>query len=376
MPAGIVPPSKLSPHVTTDPPASFLVFNLAPHSSPSAVVCVTNAASSAVAFKVKTTDKSRYLIKPNQKILEPGKSVRVHLAIRMKSCNTLLHDAFESSRSDERTKDKFLVQTLQIDPIFYEAVKSDSSTLHTKLQELWEKAAKERKNFNYIKFRVKFSYPKVRVDPLSIPPTIEGASSVGITTEDESQVFSESEGSHATTSVVTSRSDSRQGAAGVEGGNDSSADIGGQNSTRTGSKDGKEDKSDFTRLAGPTAVFQQPQEPPELRTGISPKSSVATAPSNELKVLRKKYEDAVIHNISQMARIRELENEVSQRSDDIDEGFDAPTDGALRTRGQNGGSHTYEFSRGEMQHETSFGFVHVLLIAMISFLLGRISNTS
>lgn len=60
--------------------------------------------SSAVAFKVKTTQPKRYLVKPNQGILEPGQSERIQIQIVPKDRAAL------AAKPQAGAADRFLIQ--------------------------------------------------------------------------------------------------------------------------------------------------------------------------------------------------------------------------------------------------------------------------
>jgi len=85
-----------------------------------------------LAFKVKTTQPRRYLVRPNQGIVEPGNSVTITIITVEKDRQALIQafDRLGQSALDH-SKDKFLVQSCVVDTEFakrYLAEKSKSTT--------------------------------------------------------------------------------------------------------------------------------------------------------------------------------------------------------------------------------------------------------
>jgi len=79
-----------------------------------------NAASNTyLAFKVKTTQPRRYLVRPNQGIVAPGSSDSVNIVLVEKDKQMLLQSFDRLGQSAlDHSKDKFLVQSCAVDPIF------------------------------------------------------------------------------------------------------------------------------------------------------------------------------------------------------------------------------------------------------------------
>jgi hypothetical protein len=83
---------------------------------------VTN---SHIAFKVKTTQPRRYLVRPNQGIVAPGSSESVIILLVEKDKQMLLQSFDRLGQSAlDHSKDKFLVQSCSVDEEFAEAFNS------------------------------------------------------------------------------------------------------------------------------------------------------------------------------------------------------------------------------------------------------------
>ncbi|CAM9476570.1 unnamed protein product, partial [Ectocarpus sp. 4 AP-2014] len=89
-----------------------LSFELFPDSQPGCVLYVSNAAGVTVAFKVKTTEPRRYLVRPNQGMIGPGEREAVNVYLIEKECNLLIHEGVQTPSSLGKVSDKFLVQTV------------------------------------------------------------------------------------------------------------------------------------------------------------------------------------------------------------------------------------------------------------------------
>lgn len=76
---------------------------------------------SRIAFKVKTTQPRRYLVRPNQGIVEPGSSEAITILLVEKDKQSLLQSFNRLGQSAlDHSKDKFLVQCCPIDQAFAE----------------------------------------------------------------------------------------------------------------------------------------------------------------------------------------------------------------------------------------------------------------
>lgn len=79
----------------------------------------TGKTDSHIAFKVKTTQPRRYLVRPNQGIVSPGKSESVTILLVEKDKQVLLQSFDRLGQSAlDHSKDKFLVQSCVVDDKF------------------------------------------------------------------------------------------------------------------------------------------------------------------------------------------------------------------------------------------------------------------
>eukprot|EP00904_Undaria_pinnatifida_P005199 jgi/Undpi1/1809/HiC_scaffold_12.g05196.m1 len=87
-----------------------LVFDLFPNSQPGCPLYINNSSEVTIAFKVKTTEPRRYLVRPNQGMVAPGKTGPVNVYLIEKECNVLL----QSPATLDKVTDKFLVQSVAL----------------------------------------------------------------------------------------------------------------------------------------------------------------------------------------------------------------------------------------------------------------------
>ena len=71
--------------VTLSPPET-LIFQLEKDVSPRAVLKVTNTSQNKVVFKVKTTQPSWYYVRPNQQVVDVGKTEEVAIVLVDAEC--------------------------------------------------------------------------------------------------------------------------------------------------------------------------------------------------------------------------------------------------------------------------------------------------
>jgi hypothetical protein len=104
-----------------------------------------NAASNTyLAFKVKTTQPRRYLVRPNQGIVAPGSSDSVNIVLVEKDKQMLLQSFDRLGQSAlDHSKDKFLVQSCAVDPIFAKKYFAQKTELNDDHSPEGIKAAKE-----------------------------------------------------------------------------------------------------------------------------------------------------------------------------------------------------------------------------------------
>ncbi|KAL0592216.1 hypothetical protein ABG067_000323 [Albugo candida] len=106
-------------------PSEYLTFHLQPSASPQSKLSIRNtSADRIIAFKVKTTRPLRYLVRPNQGMLQPDGSASIVVSLQQKDCEELLR--LEPSER-QTLNDKFLVQSIYIENSFYESVRARGS---------------------------------------------------------------------------------------------------------------------------------------------------------------------------------------------------------------------------------------------------------
>ncbi|KAM3567254.1 hypothetical protein VYU27_010597, partial [Nannochloropsis oceanica] len=91
-------------------PADRIAIDLASNETARTIIHVQNISSQPVAFKVKTTQPKRYLVKPNQGILEAGGSDRIQIQIVPKD------RALLATKPGQAASDRFLVQAVACEP--------------------------------------------------------------------------------------------------------------------------------------------------------------------------------------------------------------------------------------------------------------------
>jgi len=72
-------------------PPEMLAFNLVdPSVAPKSILTVVNKGNQKIAFKVKTTKPRRYLVRPNQGLVDVGQSTEVTVILQQKDCEELI----------------------------------------------------------------------------------------------------------------------------------------------------------------------------------------------------------------------------------------------------------------------------------------------
>ncbi|CAM9575059.1 unnamed protein product [Phaeothamnion confervicola] len=141
-----------------------LSFTLARNAQPGALLTIKNTTpDQTCAFKVKTTEPKRYLVRPIQGLIGAGGQESVNVYVVEKECNALL-DVMTSGA--EPSKDKFMVQTVPVTNEFFDHV----STLPAKgqadeLARLWSEVPK--KELRNKKLSVEFTLPESAGRPAS-----------------------------------------------------------------------------------------------------------------------------------------------------------------------------------------------------------------
>lgn len=121
-------------------PESELVFSLSPNeATPRCMMTLRHSGGSEyIAFKVKTTQPRRYLVRPNQGLIAPGTAETISILLVEKDKQVLLQNYDRLGQSGlDHSKDKFLVQSCTVDNSFA-AKKSGSQTeLYDALTSMW-----------------------------------------------------------------------------------------------------------------------------------------------------------------------------------------------------------------------------------------------
>mmetsp|Transcript_8413 Transcript_8413/g.20698 ORF Transcript_8413/g.20698 Transcript_8413/m.20698 type:complete len:318 (-) Transcript_8413:244-1197(-) len=122
-------------------PESELVFSLSPNeATPRCMMTLRHGGGSteSIAFKVKTTQPRRYLVRPNQGLIAPGTSETISILLVEKDKQVLLQNYDRLGQSGlDHSKDKFLVQSCAADSSLA-AKKSGSQTeLYDALTAMW-----------------------------------------------------------------------------------------------------------------------------------------------------------------------------------------------------------------------------------------------
>lgn len=129
---------------------------------PLAFITISNeeatTATTAIAFKVKTTMPKRYLVRPNQDMIMRGDLAKVKIILQTKERNVLVANP---GTNDGKCKDKFLVQSVALTHEQYtelsEIKDKDAKEFSAKLSEMWKTRSKE--DFNNTKLKCHMTFP-------------------------------------------------------------------------------------------------------------------------------------------------------------------------------------------------------------------------
>jgi hypothetical protein len=87
---------------------------------------------------VKTTQPRRYLVRPNQGLIAPGKAETISILLVEKDKQTLLQSYERLGQSGlDHSKDKFLVQSCEVSSSFAAKASGDSNELYEALTTMW-----------------------------------------------------------------------------------------------------------------------------------------------------------------------------------------------------------------------------------------------
>lgn len=125
-------------------PESELVFTLlANEATPRCSMTLRHGGGTAdsIAFKVKTTQPRRYLVRPNQGLVEPGSFETISILLVEKDKQVLLQSYERLGQSGlDHSKDKFLVQSCTVDNSFATKKSESQAELYDALTVMWNSA--------------------------------------------------------------------------------------------------------------------------------------------------------------------------------------------------------------------------------------------
>lgn len=121
---------------------SFLLSSISNDNTQSTLRIISNESTAPMLFKVKTTRPLRYLVRPNQGIIQPGETALVIVVLQKKDCYELL-----SMNENERSlaNDKFLVQSASVTAsVASEMAAYDAKQQAVAITEAWNNMPKEK----------------------------------------------------------------------------------------------------------------------------------------------------------------------------------------------------------------------------------------
>lgn len=126
-------------------PESELVFTLSPNeATPRCMMTLRHGGGTdeCIAFKVKTTQPRRYLVRPNQGLVVPGTSETISILLVEKDKQVLLQSYERLGQSGlDHSKDKFLVQSCTVDKSFAAKKSGNQTELYNALTAMWNSVA-------------------------------------------------------------------------------------------------------------------------------------------------------------------------------------------------------------------------------------------
>lgn len=140
--------------VTLSPP-DCLVFELERGNQSKTILKVTNVSQGSIVFKVKTTQPTWYYVRPNQQMLEAGKTEDVEIILVDTECNRYL-DQIDEGNEDRLDKHRFLVQSIVISD---EETKRINGLPSTQRNEQFSRVWDGKDNKRNIKLKVDFITP-------------------------------------------------------------------------------------------------------------------------------------------------------------------------------------------------------------------------
>jgi len=128
-------------HTLQIDPESELVFTLSPNeATPRCSMTLRHGGGTEefIAFKVKTTQPRRYLVRPNQGLIAPGTSETISILLVEKDKQVLLQNYDRLGQSGlDHSKDKFLVQSCTVDSTFAAKKAGNEKELYEALTSMW-----------------------------------------------------------------------------------------------------------------------------------------------------------------------------------------------------------------------------------------------
>jgi hypothetical protein len=168
-------------------PPEMLAFNLVdPSVAPKSILTVTNKGNQKIAFKVKTTKPRRYLVRPNQGLVDAGQSTEVTVILQQKDCEELLNS--QAGQAD--STDKFLVQSAVVSDSFYaDTLLKPQKEQTDELSSMWQTA--DKKSFTNKKLKCDFKFGQTLQQQVHTPSASAPISSSAAAPAGDSSMFNE-----------------------------------------------------------------------------------------------------------------------------------------------------------------------------------------
>jgi len=119
-----------------------LTMDLTSAAAPTTTLTISNPSDEHLAFKVRTTQPKRYLVKPNQDVIPAMGNVTVTIQMQARECAAILEQGFEDAG-----KDKFMVSSRVVDEAFMKSLKGAKEAGSKDVQQLfttlWDNTEKD-----------------------------------------------------------------------------------------------------------------------------------------------------------------------------------------------------------------------------------------
>lgn len=171
--------NNLDPLVALNP-NELLTFQLIRGTAPKTTLRVTNVSTDKkVVFKLKTTQPSWYYVRPNQQVLNIGKSEDITIILIENECDRFL-DQYGTDQEEKLDKHRFLMQCKVIDDASFDRIdKLPQASRGEEFSKFWDSSAKDDRRNQ--RLRVEFVYPTMAPRDqstfgrnVSITETVEG----------------------------------------------------------------------------------------------------------------------------------------------------------------------------------------------------------